>query len=147
MNDPRFHSIPRASLKWNSVLREGWPVVLLLRPSIRLLENYSTMHFKADTKGSDKLREKSRANWLSRDTTHCLRQWQVHGPELEKQQVLKGKGQRDGQSPQPRAEAPARLFPGVSRAYIYITQHLCRIFWVCNSPWRSKRSQRDTWNH
>lgn len=141
-------SIPSSCkfLKWCLVLQEGWPVVFLLRPLIHLLDNYSTMHIKADRKGSNKLREKSRANWLARGTAHCLRKWQVHGPELEKKRVLEGNGQRDGQSPQPRAGAPAQLSSGLLRAYMYIPRRLCHVFRVCDSHGQV-RSQRDTWSH
>lgn len=68
------------------------------RPFIHLLHSYSTMHTEAEREGGNKLREKSRANWLSRDKTRHLRKWQVCGPELEKTRALKGNGQRDRHS-------------------------------------------------
>lgn len=101
------------------------------------------MHTEADRKGGNKLREKARANWLSRDQTCRLRKWQACVPELEKKQALEGNGWRDRQRSQPRAAAlAAPLCSGLSRAYIYVQWHWCHIFRVCSSPWRSKTPKR-----
>lgn len=107
------------------------------RPSIQQLDNYSQhhAHWKQTTKGDNKLREKSRASWLSRDKTRCLKEWQVCGPVSEKKQVVKRKWPiwPLGLTAWCRGPpCPALLWPLTS--LLYVPWHLCHIFRVYKSP-------------
>lgn len=122
MNDPQFRSFLMLSFKM--ILSSSGRRTCDFSPPrtfIHLLHSYSTMHTEADRGGGNKLREKSRANWLSRDKTHHPRKWQVCGPELEKKRALKGNGQRDRHSShtaQSRDALPALLLSGLSGAHV-----------------------------
>lgn len=104
----------------------------------------STMHTAADRKGGSKLREKARANWLSRYQTCRLRKWQACGPELEKNKLWKEMADVTGKAHSPEQQPSLHRSALASCELTFMSHGSGATYLGSAVPHEELRCQRDT---
>lgn len=147
MNDSQFHSflmlVFKMILSSSRGMTCGFPLKTFYPITRQLLTAPCTLK-KRKKRQHKKLREKSWANWLSRDKTHCLRIWQVYGPELQRNNPeRKWPTWQSKFTVQSRSPSCPALFQLLTSLRLCPTLFMPHIQGLQSSWW----TQRDTGNH